>query len=98
LGKNITFIPLIVEHLNNLHKKFGEYFQTYGKECNWIPDPLSAIEASLPLNAREELVTLRADTALKTKIAEILLDTFWPSLKSEYAVLSIASVKMLIPF
>jgi hypothetical protein len=32
LGENVTFIPLIAEHLNTLHKKFGEYFQTYGEE------------------------------------------------------------------
>jgi hypothetical protein len=53
---------------------------------------------SLPLNAREELVTLRADRALETKFAEIPLDTFWLSLKSEYPVLSMTSVNMLIPF
>jgi hypothetical protein len=75
--------------LNTLHKKFGEYFQTYGEEWNWIRDPfsVSATEASLPLNAREKLVTLRAGRALKTKFAEILLYTFWLSLKSEYPVL-----------
>jgi hypothetical protein len=32
LGENVTFIPLVVEHLNALHKKFDEYFQTYGEE------------------------------------------------------------------
>jgi hypothetical protein len=92
LGENVTFIPLIVEHLNTLHKKFAEYFQTYGEEQNWIRDPfsVSATEASLPLNAREEFVTLKADRALKTKFAEILLDTFW--LLFEYPV------RMLIPF
>jgi hypothetical protein len=46
----------------------------------------SATEASLPLNAREVLVTLRADRALKTKFAEIQLNTFRLSLKSEYPV------------
>jgi hypothetical protein len=58
LGENVTFIPLIVEHLNTLHKKFGEHFQTYDEEWNWIRDPfsVSATEASLPLNAREERV------------------------------------------
>jgi hypothetical protein len=66
----------------------------------WIRDPfsVSVTEASLPLNAREELVTLRADRALKTKFAEIPLDTFWLSLKSEYPVLPMTSVKKLIPF
>jgi hypothetical protein len=80
------FTPLIVEHLHTLHKKFGEYFQTYGEEWNWIRDPfsISATKASLPLNAQEELFTLRADRALKTKCAQIPLDTFWLSLKSEY--------------
>jgi hypothetical protein len=29
LGENFTFIPLIVEHLNTLHRKFGEFFQTW---------------------------------------------------------------------
>jgi hypothetical protein len=41
---------------------------------------------------------LRADRALKTKFAEIPLDTFWLSLKSEYPVLSMTSGKMFIPF
>jgi hypothetical protein len=41
LGENVTFIPLIVEHLNTLRKKFGEYFQTYDEEWNWIHDPFS---------------------------------------------------------
>jgi hypothetical protein len=73
------FIPLIVQHLNTLHKKFGEYFQTYGKEWNLICDPFSIkCYRSIPtLKCREELVTLRADRALKTKFAEIPLDTFW---------------------
>jgi hypothetical protein len=99
LGENITFIPLIVEHLSTLHKKFGEYFQTYGEEWNWIRDPVSvsATEASLSLNALEELVTLRVDIALKTKFAEIPLYTFWLSLKSQYPVLSATSVKILTP-
>jgi hypothetical protein len=94
------FIPLIIKHLNTLHKKFGGYFQTYGGEWNWIRDPfsVSATETSLPLNAREELVTLRADRALKTKFAEIPLHTFWLSLKSEYPVLCMTPVKILIPF
>jgi hypothetical protein len=96
-GGNVTFIPLIVEHLNTLHKKFGEYIQTYSIGFV-IPSALSATEASLPLNAGEELVTLRAGRALKTKFSEILLDTFWLPLKSEYPVLSITSVRMLIPF
>jgi hypothetical protein len=30
---------IIVEHLNTLHKQFGEYFQTSGEEWNWIRDP-----------------------------------------------------------
>jgi hypothetical protein len=83
LGEVVTFIPLIVIYLNALHKKFGEYFQAYGEEWNWIRDPfsISATEASLLLNAREELVTLRADRARKTKFDEIPLDTFWFSLK-----------------
>jgi hypothetical protein len=100
LGENVTFIPITVEHLNTLHKKFGEYFQTCGEEWNWIRDPfsVSATEVSLPLNAREELVTLRADRALKSKFAEIPLDTFWLSLKSEDPILSMTSIKMLIPF
>jgi hypothetical protein len=78
LGENVTFIPLIVEHLNTLHKTISEYFQTYDEELNWIYDPfsISATEVSLPLNAREKLVILRADRALKTKFAEIPLDTF----------------------
>jgi hypothetical protein len=64
-----------------------------------IPSVLSATEASLPSNEREELVTLRADRALKTKFAEIPLDTFWLSLKSEYPVLlSMTSVRMLNSF
>jgi hypothetical protein len=97
LGENITFI---VEHLKTLHKKFGEYFQTYGKEWSWIRDPfsVSATELSLPLNTREELATLKADRALKTKFVEIPLDTYWLSLTPEYPVLSMTSVKMLIPF
>jgi hypothetical protein len=49
-----------------------------------IASALSTTEASLLLNAPEELVILRADRALKTKFAEIPLDTFWLSLKSEY--------------
>jgi hypothetical protein len=54
LEEKVTFIPLIVEHLNTLHKKFGEYFQTYGEEWNWIRDPFSVnvTKASLPLNAQ----------------------------------------------
>jgi hypothetical protein len=36
---------------------------------------------------------LRADRALKTKFAEIPLDTFWLLLKSECPVLSMTSVK-----
>jgi hypothetical protein len=85
LGENVTFIPLIAEHLNTLHKKFGEYFKTYGEDRYWIRDPLSvsAIEASLPLNTRKELVTLRADRAFTAKFAEMPLDTFWLSLKSD---------------
>jgi hypothetical protein len=84
----------------NFHKKFGEYFETYGEEWNGIRDPfsVSATEASLPLNAWEELVTLRADRALKIKFAEIPLDTFRLSLKSEYLLLSMTSVQMLILF
>jgi hypothetical protein len=94
LRGNVTFIPLITEHLNTLHKKFGEYFQTYGEEWNCIRDPfsVSTTEASLPLNAREELVILRADKALKTKFTEIPLNTFWLLLKSQYPVLSMMSV------
>jgi hypothetical protein len=66
----------------------------------WIRDPfsVSATEASLHLNTREERVILRTDRGLKTKFAEITLDTFWLSLNSEYAVQSMTSVKMLIPF
>jgi hypothetical protein len=81
-------MPLIVEHLNTLHKKFGEYIQTYSIGFV-IPSALSATEASLPLNDPEVLVTFRADRALKTKFAEIPLDTFWLPLKSEYPVLSV---------
>jgi hypothetical protein len=32
LEENVMFIPLIIKHLNTLHKKFGGYFQTYGGE------------------------------------------------------------------
>jgi hypothetical protein len=41
LEEHVTFIPLIAEHLNTLHKKFGEYFQTRAEEWNWIRDPFS---------------------------------------------------------
>jgi hypothetical protein len=60
LGVYVTFIPLIVEHLNPVHKKFGEYFRNYGEEWNWIRNPfsVSATEASVPLNVQEELVTI----------------------------------------
>jgi hypothetical protein len=74
--------------------------QTCGEKSNWIHDPfsVSSTEAPLPLNARQELVTLRVDRALKTKFVEIPLDTFWLSLKSEYPILSMTSVKMLVLF
>jgi hypothetical protein len=100
LGENVTFIPLIVEHLNTLHKKFGEYFQTYSEEWNWIRGPfsVSATEVFLHLNAREELVTLRAGRALKSELAENPQDTHSLLLNSEYPVLSMTSVRMLIPF
>jgi hypothetical protein len=38
-GENVTLIPLIVGHLNTLHKNFGVYFQTFGVEWNWSRDP-----------------------------------------------------------
>jgi hypothetical protein len=73
------FIILLVEHLNTLHKKFGEHSRPMVKNGIRfvIPSALSATEASLPLNVQEELVTLRAERALKTKFTENPLDTFW---------------------
>jgi hypothetical protein len=29
--ENVTFIPIVIKHLNTHHKKLGEYFQIYGE-------------------------------------------------------------------
>lgn len=90
IGRNCYVHSINCITFKYIYKKFSVYFQTYGEEWNWIHDPfsVSATKASLPLNAWEELFTLRAHRVPKTKFAEIPLDTFQIPLKSEYTVLS----------
>jgi hypothetical protein len=65
------------------------------EDLYWVCDSFSVLPTFMPLKADKELTNLKVGRTLKLKFREILLNTFWLSVKEEQPVSSEMAVRIL---
>jgi hypothetical protein len=93
---------LIIEHLECLDDKFERYFPSNNVENRWILNPfifnLDNIPPNIPINSKEELVRLSANSYHESRFDKDALCRSWCNLKPYFPELSNMAFKTLTEF
>ncbi|KAL4152999.1 hypothetical protein QTP88_000832 [Uroleucon formosanum] len=98
-NSNSEVLEVIRSHLQALQMSLKYYFPDLNvKQYDWVRNPFTSTMQTDDCGLQQEAVELTNDRTLQLKFKEVLLNSFWVSLHSEYPRLSTKAFEVLLQF
>jgi len=90
----------IMYTLTHLLSALQHYFPTLASnEYGWVSHPFGNYETTnLITEEEEQLIDIKNDAFLQSRLAEKSLDEFWISVNKLYPAISLKAIKLILPF